>query len=30
MEYYFCRKHTVYDDENVWGDNFKGQAFFAL
>lgn len=25
MEYYFCRRHSLSDDENAWADGFKGQ-----
>ena len=29
MEYYFCGKHALSNDENAWADDFKGQVFFA-
>ena len=30
MEYYFCRKHTISNDENAWADDSKGQVLFSL
>ena len=29
MEYYFCWKHTISNDENACADDFKSQVFFS-
>ena len=29
MALFFCKRHTLVEDENQWSDNFKGQIFYS-